>query len=229
MTTTGRLVYRPLTGTVLVGCYAAFAAWWILAGLTSSRHAGLSWTALAWMLAIGTVLYAAFWRPAVIVDDDGVLLCNVVRDVRVPWAALEGVETQYALTLVTAQHRYSSWAAGAPGRRNALARTGHGRGIGAGVGDTARAAVDVEARHLPRKEWMPGGMEPNRSSRDLRTDSGAAAFMVEQAWMGWRDDPRAREAAGGPVPPVPVSWNVPILVAVPLLVATALLAGAIGV
>lgn len=225
-TTPGRLVYRPVTGRVLTLCYAAFAVWWLVAGLVGSGQAGSgqagpAWTAIAWLVAVGAVMYAVLWRPAVVVDADGVLLLNVLRDVRVPWAALEAVETRYALTLVTAGRRYVSWAAGAPGRGSAVARFAHGRGAGARAGGVVRAD---ELAQLPRKGWLPGGPDPDRSSRDLRTDSGAAAFMVEQAWLGWRERPAARAEADAPVPPVTVRWNLPVAAGVPALLAVALLA-----
>jgi len=237
MASADRLVYRPVLGRVLTVCFALFVLWWAVAGITSPHHAGLSWTALAWVLVIGAVLYALFWRPAVVVEPDGVQLINVVRDVRVPWVALEGVRTQYALTLVTARRSYPSWAAGAPGRRNSFARTGSGRGGGVRTMSTPRDAAGATggaggagttAHHLPGEGWLPGGDQPDRSSRDLRTDSGAAAFMVEQAWLGWRD--RSRPAAGpeDAVPAVIVRWNLPVAIGVPALLAFALLAGALN-
>jgi hypothetical protein len=225
-TTPGRLVYRPVTGRVLTLCYVAFAVWWLVAGFSHGGRRGVSWTAVTWLVAVGAVMWTVLWRPAVVVDADGVLLLNVLRDIRVPWAALEAVETRYALTLVTAAHTYASWAAGAPGRSGAVARLGHGRGAGARVSEGVR---DAEAAHLPRRGWVPGGLNPDRSSRDLRADSGAAAFMVEQAWVGWRERPGARVEAEAPVPPAGVHWNLPVVVGVPAVLALALLAGTVGV
>jgi hypothetical protein len=213
--TSGRLVYRPALGRMLAVCYAGFVAWWLIAGLAGGGTAGASWTASVWLLALGTVVYAVLWRPAVVVDPEGVLLVNVLREVRVPWAALEAVETRYALTLIAAGHRYASWAAGAPGRGGLLAR--------------------------------PGGATPQRSSRDLRSDSGAAAFLVEQAWAGWRDRPQARARSAGDefladepspagglppddgIPEVGVSWNLPLVAGLLTLSVLALLAAVAGV
>jgi hypothetical protein len=219
--TPGRLVYRPVLGRMLAVCYAGFVAWWLIAGLAGGGTAGPSWTASVWLLALGTVVHAVLWRPAVVVDPDGVLLVNVLREVRVPWAALEAVETRYALTLIAAGHRYASWAAGAPGRGGLLAR--------------------------------PGGATPQRSSRDLRSDSGAAAFLVEQAWAGWRDRPQAQAQAqaqarsagdefladepspAGGLPPddglpeVRVRWNRPLVAGLLTLSALTLLAAVAGV
>lgn len=232
----GRLVYRPVMGRVLTVCYGAFAVWWLIAGLSGGGRASVSGTGIAWLVAVGAVMYAVLWRPAVVVDTEGVQLLNVVRDVRIPWAALEGVETRYALTLFTAERRWTSWAAGAPGRGSAFARGVRSRSGGDRSGPDAtggsppasgRDASGTEG-HLPRAGWLPDGMTPDRSSRDLRSDSGAAAFMVEQGWLGWRDRPGARDEAGAPLPPVGVRWNVPVVVGIPVLVTVAVLAGFVG-
>jgi hypothetical protein len=227
-TVPGRLVYRPVTGRALPLCYAGFVAWWLVSGLAGGGRSGLSWQVVAWMLAVGAVIYAVFWRPAVVVDPEGVLLRNVLRDVRVPWAALEAVETRYALTLVTAEHRYVSWAAGAPGRSGGPAWSGHGWGRRTGGGDReGEGAGAAGAACLPRAGWVPGMANPDRSSRNLRTDSGAAAFMVEQAWAGWRERPHPRAEVGTPVPPVGVAWNLPVIAGLLLLVVVALATGAL--
>jgi hypothetical protein len=239
-TTPGRLVYRPIAGRVLTGCFAGFAAWWVIAGLVGNARASVSWTGIAWLLAVGAVMYAVLWRPAVVVDAEGVRLLNVLRDVRIPWAALESVETRYTLTLITAGRSYASWAAGAPGRGSAMTRVGHGRAGEARAGQDPRTSAPggtvfgartrtdgVMGVALPRPGWLPGDLNPDRASRDLRSDSGAAAFMVEQGWLGWRDRPGARAEAGAPVPPVGVRWNVPVAVGVPVVVAVAVLAGAL--
>jgi hypothetical protein len=174
----GRLVYRPAFSRVCFGFYLAFAGWWLLDVLAAGRPGELLSTG-AGLLAVGSVLHAVFWRPAVIVDGDGVLLVNVLRDVRVPWAALEGVETRYALALQVGTRRIRSWAAAAPGRPLTGAR-------------------------LPDPRWVPDA-PVDRSSRDLQADSGAAAFMVEQSWAAWRE--RTGAALGGTPPPIGVRLN----------------------
>lgn len=234
MVAAGSQVYRPVLGRVLTACYAAFAGWWVIAALTSGGRAVVSGTALAWLLLAGATMYALLWRPAVIVDPDGVLLLNIVRQVWVPWAVLEAVETRYALTLVAAGRRYASWAAGAPGRGRALV----GRGSGPAAGGQAAADASpgereggeaASSRHLPRRGWLPGAVNLDRSSRDLRTDSGAAAFLVEQAWLGWRERPPARPGDDAPVPAVGVRWNLPVVAGLPLLLAIALTCQTLGV
>lgn len=220
----GKVVYRPTLGRVLTVSYAVFVVWWLLAGLESDSGSGVSWTVSAWLVAVGAVVYALFWRPAVVVGPRDVRLLNVLRDVTVPWEVLEGVRTQYALTLVTAEGAYTSWAAGAPGKASALARLEHGR-AGARSWASGRA---VDAWRLPRKGWLPGGLEPDRSSQDLRSDSGAAAFLVEQAWGQWRDRPRAAADRGLSDSKVAVHWNVPLLATASALLALAVVFAVLG-
>ena len=166
-----RLVYRPLLSRVAAAGYAVFALWWAVDDLRTGDEARIAVVGPV-LLALAAVVYGVFWRPAVVVDDDGVELRNVVRDVRVPWSLLAGVETKYALTLLVGERPYRSWAAAAPGRPAPLATRG-----------TAR-------EHHPT-----GDAVAVRSSRSLRGDSGAAAFMVEQRW----EQRRALPAPGASV------------------------------
>jgi hypothetical protein len=150
------MVYRPVVSRLAVAGYVVFALWWAVDDVVTGDGGRLV-VAAPVMLALGAALWGVFWRPAVVVDDDGVELKNVVRDVHVPWALLDDVDTQYALTLHVGERRHRSWAAGAPGRPAPLSHPG-----------TAR-------EHQAVSDGMP-----LRSSRSLRADSGAAAFMVEQ-------------------------------------------------
>ncbi len=201
-------VYRPVLSRVLAAVYLAIAVYWLGAVLLGPRPGDALVVGPA-LLAVGALVYALLWRPAVVVDLEGVRLVNLVRDVRVPWPALEGVETRYALTLLTAGRSYQSWAAAAAGRpqRSVL------------LGRRDEAAERVHHR-LPDPRWQPSALTSDRASRDLGTDSGAAAFLVEQAWAAWRERPVAERSATtdeAPEPaPVSVRWNLPLVAAIVL-------------
>jgi hypothetical protein len=187
-----RHVYRPAMVRIAAAVYVVFAGWWLLSALFSPSLRGDAPVLGLALLAGGALVYALFWRPAVIVDAEGVELRNVLRDVRVPWAALQDVDTKYTLTLHAGGRRHQSWAASTRGW------TGIWRG----------PAQGVAPGHSPDPQSLPG-QPSTRSSRDLRADSGAAAFLVEQRWAGWRDALRP----GSPHPPseagaVVVRWNV---------------------
>lgn len=182
-------MYRPVLSRVLLGAFAAIGVWWA-ADLALRGRAGEAVLLALWFLAAVAAMACLFWRPAVLVHGDGVELRNVVRDVRVPWAALDDVTTRYTLTLHVGGRRHQSWAGAAPGR-------------------------GVAPRRLPDDRWNPGGANPGTASRDLRADSGATAFMVEQGWRSWRE---GRSGAEAEPPAVEVAWR-PLLPAVAVVAA----------
>ena len=197
-----RLVYRPLMSRIAAAGYAAFALWWAVDDLRTGDEARIAVVGPV-LLALGAVVYGLFWRPAVVVDDEGVELRNILRDVRVPWSLLEGVGTKYALTLSVGERTYRSWAAGAPGRPAPLAH---------GVREQAAA----------RDHHPTGDAAAVRSSRSLRGDSGAAAFMVEQRWEQRRHlVPSGEGAAAGGAVSVRWQWDWPVVAAGAALVAWA--------
>jgi len=181
----GRQVYRPVFARVLLVVVAAFALWWEADLLVHGRLA-LAVLGALWTAAAACALVALFWRPAVIVDDEGAELRNVLRDVRVPWAALDGVETRYALTLVSGGRRYTAWAAPTTGRPPRPRPSD--AGTDAGTGTVAAPEVGPASRHL-------------------RTGSGVSAFLVEERWAAWQREARkraflaSRNAPGGGAAP----------------------------
>ncbi len=204
-----RHVYRPAMVRIAAAVYAAFAGWWLISALLSPSLRGDAPALALGLLAGGALVYALFWRPAVIVDAEGVELRNVLRDVRVPWAALQDVDTKYTLTLRAGGRRYQSWAASTRGWSGIF--RGPAQGVAPG--------------HSPDPQALPG-QPSTRSSRDLRADSGAAAFLVEQRWATWRDALGPGAQAGPPEPEaVVVRWNV---AAPAVLVACAVLAVVLG-
>jgi hypothetical protein len=178
----GRLVYRPALPRALAVGYLLFGGWLLLGTVTITGPVeAVGWAGM--LVGAGSVGYAVLWRPAVVVDTEGVLLINMLRTVKIPWAVLDAVDTRYALTLTASGRRYVSWAAGAPGRR-AAPWPGPGPGDGAGGGRGGG-----KPWVLPDRRWSPTASGVDRASRDLRSGAGAAAFMVEQGWLGWRDRP----------------------------------------
>lgn len=105
---------------------------------------------------VGFAAWAGLWRPAVVVDDEAVILVNVVGSVTVPWAALIEVDTKYALALRTPGRVYSAWAAPAPGRAGAAmaGRRQHDSGrSGASRPGDLLASESGEAAYLVRTRW----------------------------------------------------------------------------
>lgn len=139
-----------------------------------------------WLALMTLTCWACFWRPRVTITDAGVELVNVLRTVRVPWPAIQMIETKWALTLVTAVGTFTSWAAPAPGVRAAV------------FAMPRRDQAAFEQRTLPRDGRRTGAAAsgPGVRPSDLpATPSGAAATKVRQRWeqlreQGHLDDPR---------------------------------------
>jgi len=143
------------------------ASWLLLAGVTASQWqqhdlGGLLRSA-PWALGAGYLAWLVFWRPRVQVAEDAVVVVNPFRTVRVPWAALVDVSTQYALTLVTPHLRVRAWAAPGPGRHKAF------------------TATPDELSGLPNSSF-----DSQRSVRvgDLRgSASGTAGELIRSRWQ----------------------------------------------
>lgn len=201
------LVYRPTFVRALAAVvWSGVAVSAVMVALDDAAQL-LRWLPPLALLALG--VHVLFWRPAVVVDDEAVLLRNLVRDVRVPWQRLEAVDTRFALTLHTDAGRFVAWAAPAPGRLG-----------------TAVARRDTHGLVLL-------GGEPERgvsASAGPGSDSGGAALMVRLRWQQTSSRPGSPGSPGTPhggsePAAVAVRWSRPLLLA--LLLAAAASAAAL--
>jgi hypothetical protein len=170
----GPLVYRPTAARAL-----CVVTWVLLAGTlatTAWRNpvAGLRWLPVLGLVA--AVVFALFWRPSVEVDDDAVTMRNVVRDIRVPWARLDAVDTRYALSLHAQGRRYAAWAAPAPGRSQALRQS-------------RRDAEALSALGTNLEHGLRASATPN-------SDSGGASLLVRTRWEQALSGSAARSGDG---------------------------------
>lgn len=182
-------VFRPFFVRVLSVVVWALLGIFLLQSLRGGPDAVLRTAPALALVAVGA--YALFWRPAVEVDDDGVTLLNVLRDVRVPFAALDAVDTRFALALHSGDRRFSAWAAPAPGRTSSM-------------GLARREASGVEHLGVDVSEGLRASAAPN-------SDSGGAALLVQHRWERWRAETAGRAAATSDDIPH-VRWNVPVAV-----------------
>lgn len=72
------------------------------------------------VLAVAWVAWFGYWRPRVVLDDEGLIMRNVLRTVHVPWSAVREVHSRYGLRVDTADASYNAWAVAAPAGRDRL-------------------------------------------------------------------------------------------------------------
>lgn len=178
----GPVTLRPLGARIV-----AVTTWVVAAGslaITTGSAPGELLRSAPFLLLICWVAYLVLWRPLVRVDSDGVELVNVLRRVRVPYAALREVQTRWALTLFTDNARYVSWAATASPRRH----TATNRSLG-------RHVIDPT-----------GGGDSIRSSAAPESSSGAAALAIAAHWQPGSQSPGSQSAAEPAPEPLP-QWD----------------------
>lgn len=107
----GRLAV-PFGG--LCAVVGGFLIWDALAG-GEGRDQRLAVTAVLFGLAL---VHALAVRPAVLADDAGLRLRNIVRDIDLPWSQVARVTTDWGLVVDTVDgDRYPAWAIAGTGRR----------------------------------------------------------------------------------------------------------------
>ena len=143
-------------------------------------------------LLIISITWVLFWFPRVEVDEGGARIINVVSTHYISWAAIQRIDTRYALTLFTEGKKYTAWGAPAPGRHASF------------------FATRDQGRHLPETTYLAGTVRPGDL---INSDSGAAAAVIRSQWEANREGGKAT---------VSTSWHfAKIAVLLVLLVATA--------
>lgn len=155
------VVLRPRSAQVLAVLVVAVCT--VSAVAIGSTDAALLLRSAAPLALVALGAWALFWRPAVRVAPSGVVLVNPFRSVRVTWPAIEDVETRWGLVLLTAEGRFTAWAAP---RSGALA--------------AAR-----ETRNAMRRAAV-GSRTTSRS--EVHDVSGVAPALVLRTWTRYRDE-----------------------------------------
>jgi hypothetical protein len=159
--------FRPRLAPVMA------VAWYVLSAfggydLVRRGHGREIPIGLASLALITVVVYAIGQRPAVIAGPSGVLLRNVLRDVWLPWHAVQKIESRWSLSLATEDKSYGSWAVtgkGSLGRER--------RGFGAGTPAAPKPAHEIS--------WsIPDRLEQLRRQGQHGEDTGTVE--VRPAW-----------------------------------------------
>lgn len=204
-----------MVGTVL-GALAVGIAW-AMAGGWLARSA----TGVAWCVVLVVVSYAVFLRPCVVVDERGVEVRNILRDVVVPWRAVAGAGSSWSLVVDTQGGPVTSWAisgTASPGRDALLRRRRAGVGVGAGAGQPrfgAGNAADPLAGATHVTTVDAAGVAAGLVPPALGTSAAAIAALIERL-AGDRNDGSGRDAAQARVVWSSVALLVLAALAVPL-------------
>ena len=135
-------------------------------GIRGRDHASLI-AAAALLLGCG-VVYVLCLRPGLVAGDATVHMRNPLRDVRVPWAALENADVTDALRLHAGGRKHRSWAFQESSRARARARMRRPRTdlpenvAEAVAGRTRSEYVAVQLREMAAERsggQAPGGVE----------------------------------------------------------------------
>lgn len=118
-----RIVFRSTFGIVLTVVTWAICG----AGIASAVASGAGVTPVVLLATLGWVVWLAYWRPCVVTTSEGVVLQNLVRDVEIPYDAVEDVDTRFSLRIRAGGRTHAAWGAPAPSGLSGL-RDGMRRG-----------------------------------------------------------------------------------------------------
>jgi hypothetical protein len=102
-------VFRSMPLFVLGWAWIVLAAALLVDVAARGRDADSAIAAGALLLGSG-IAYVICLRPRVVADDEGVRLHNPLRDVRVPWSAVDKIEATDAIVLHSGDRAYRAWA-----------------------------------------------------------------------------------------------------------------------
>ena len=159
----------------------------------------------AWVVFVLAVVWSVFFRPAVVLDDEGVTVRNIFRDFHIPWAQVTDTESRWNLKVFVGDRGYTAWAISAQLGRPKGTRGGFFGGFSPGRLDKPAGA----AARLPTS-----------------APKVTAATVARSIELGRLDYEEAVARGGLPATPdagVRVVWP-PLVVAVLLLPAIAVVA-----
>jgi hypothetical protein len=148
-------VFRSTAGRVVACVWLVFAAV-NLVDVAVRGHDLAGMIAAAVLLLGSGAAYVLGLRPRIVADDSGISLHNPLRDVRVPWPAVQRIEATESVRVHYAaeggeERRAGAWAVQTSPRARARAqRRTQGRGSqGTSQGRTADAAAEYAKNRTP--------------------------------------------------------------------------------
>ena len=192
MTSGSRVVFHhDLARLVLLGWLAAGAL--LVSGAPAAQRPAQTLGALA----VGCLLAAVGWCPALVVDDDGLTVLNPWRTTRLRWHQVADVRMRWALTVTPSTGRpVACWACPGPRRMQSLWDRGRSEsgliarqapalldaqgGSVVGLGDAGFVVLQRladRARPAPDQDGVAGDAPAVAASRTPRALLAAAALL----------------------------------------------------
>ena len=188
----GHKMYRSIMAVVLWYVWLVFAVANLI-DLAVRGHDHTSAVIAAVILLITGVAYVAMLRPRIIADAEAVLLRNPLRDIRVPWGAVTGVdvsdmicvrcEVQAAAGAPPRQRVLRSWAMQSSHRTRMRAQMRAKKRASGWAGESRGfAKLPEEARlHAAQPAAVRAAIELERLGAEAR-DRGARDGAPEITW-----------------------------------------------
>jgi Bacterial PH domain len=211
----GRKTYRSGAAVVIWYVWLVFAAA-NLADLAVRGHNHTSAVIAAVLVLITGVAYVAVLRPKIVADAQSVLLRNPLRDIRVPWGAVTGVELG-DLIRVRCEPEAAGRASGGRSRERVL----HGWALQSSRRSRLKAQMRARRRATSWTAHNPGFAKLPEEAQVLAGQSAAVRVADELDKLAV--EAHARGARGGE-PVITWSWGSAVALACPaLLLAAAIL------
>jgi Protein of unknown function (DUF2581). len=130
-----------------------------------------------WVVFILAVVWSLFVRPAVLLDEDGVTIRNVVRDVHIPWVRVTDVECRWSLKVFVGDRPYTAWAISSQVERP--------KGASGSMFAMMPGRLDKLARAEGSRPRLPRKSQPRRSPRPLNRPKRSTPRLSRkvQSWL----------------------------------------------
>lgn len=159
---------------------------------------------VSWVLFALALVWSLFVRPAVVLDDDGVTLRNVFRDIHIPWGRVTDAESRWNLKVLVGDRAYTAWAISSQVERP--------KGVSGGMFAMLPGRLDKYARADAR----PSTPAP-------KVTASMVARSIEQAKEEYAEAVAQGALAAAPDGQVRIAW-VPMVFAILILPAIAVVA-----
>ena len=147
----------------------------------------------AWVLVGLALVWSLLVRPAVVLDDDGVTIRNVLRDFFIPWVRVTDVEFHWNLKVFAGDRPYVAWAISSQIERP--------KGVTGGMFAMLPGRLDAFA-----KAYAPP------AAPDVKVSASTVARSIEQAMEEYAEAVAQVTLAAAPERQVRITWVPRVLV-----------------